>query len=249
MPSLRRRGPAPVASKPAKPAKTGPTRRQRWGKRRETVGQLVQAFNQTRQKDSRLVPYVVVAVVVGLAVGLLVGFLIGHPVYCAVLGLVAGLVAALAIFGRRARSVGYSGIEGEPGAAAAVLQSMRGDWRITPAVAFTQQQDFVHRVVGKPGVVLVAEGAPGRTRRLLGQEMPKVRRLVGETPIYDVVVGDDEGQVPLRRLEGHMRKLPPNIKGPQIRSLDARLAAIKSGPTLPIPKGPVPTGRPSRKPR
>ena len=68
------------------------------------------------------------------------------------------VLTGTAIFGRRATEAMYAQVEGRPGAAAAVLQGMRGDWRVTPAVGFTRNQDLVHRVIGRPGVVLVGEG-------------------------------------------------------------------------------------------
>lgn len=61
-------------------------------------------------------------------------------------------------------------VEGQVAAAAAVLQSMRGNWVVTPAVAFNRNQDLVHRVIGRPGVVVVGEGVPGRTVGLMAQE-------------------------------------------------------------------------------
>jgi hypothetical protein len=36
-------------------------------------------------------------------------------------------------------------VEGQLGAAAAILNNMRGDWRVTPAIGFTRDQDLVHR--------------------------------------------------------------------------------------------------------
>jgi hypothetical protein len=38
-----------------------------------------------------------------------------------------------------------------------VLQTVRGNWRVTPMVGFTREQDLVHRVLGLPGVILVGE--------------------------------------------------------------------------------------------
>ena len=45
--------------------------------------------------------------------------------------------------------------------------------------------------------MLVGEGAPHRVAALLAQEKKRVARVVGDTPIYDVIVGDGEGEVPL----------------------------------------------------
>jgi len=98
----------------------------------------------------------------------------------------------------------------------------------------------VHRVIGTPGIVLISEGAPNRTRGLVVAEKKRLARVVGETPIYDVAIGDGEGQVALKNLERHVLKLPKNIKPAQVNALDARLKAL-TGPSLPIPKGPMPT--------
>jgi len=123
---------------------------------------------------------------------------------------------------------------------------MRGDWRVTPVAAATAAQDMVHRVLGRPGVILVGEGSPRRLRPLLGQEKKRVGRIIGDTPVYDVIVGDEEGQVPLKRLQNHFLKLPRNITGKQVNALDIRLQAL-GGMNVPMPKGPLPKG--ARMPR
>jgi hypothetical protein len=123
-----------------------------------------------------------------------------------------------------------------------VLEGMRGDWRVTSGVAGTAQMDAVHRVLGRPGVILVAEGVPGRVRNLLAQEKKKVARIVGDTPIYDIVVGDDEGQVPLRKLSNHVMKLPRNLTAAEVNALGRRLSAMGGG-RMPVPGGPLPGGK------
>jgi len=148
----------------------------------------------------------------------------------------------MTIAGRRASSMAFSRIEGQPGAAFAVLGSMRGDWRVTQAVEFTRSFDLVHRVIGRPGVILVAEGKGAKPRELIGTHARKVRRVVGDKPIYDVVVGDGEGQVPLRGLQAHMLKLPRNLTPKEVNELESRLKAM-GGASMPIPKGPMPRGK------
>ena len=123
----------------------------------------------------------------------------------------------------------------------AARQNMRGDWRVTPAVGFNRDQEMVHRVVGRPGVVLVAEGAHRGTKNLIAVEKKRVTKVIGETPVYDVLVGDGEGMVPLRELQKHFLKLPRNIKPKQVNVLDVRLKALGAA-ALPIPKGPMPKG-------
>ena len=89
--------------------------------------------------------------------------------------------------------------------------------------------------------MLVAEGAPHRVKTLLAQEKKRVARVVGDTPIYDVIVGNDEGQIPLRRLQQHIMKLPRNIRRP-----DGPLENPPGGAGQPrrgaLPKGPLPQG-------
>ena len=84
----------------------------------------------------------------------------------------------------------------------------------------------MHRVIGRPGVIFVAEGSPARVKPLLAQEKKRTARLVGDIPIYDIVVGNGEGQVPLAKLERHLTKLPANITVKQMDSLESRLAAL-----------------------
>lgn len=247
MPSLRRTDkPAakPTAKgKPAvkgKPARTKPSRGER-------ASQIKQAFNLTRENDSRLLPLLAAAFLVPLVVLIGLGVLLGHPIYLGILGLLTALLAVVAVFGRRMQKMQYSQVEGQPGAAAAVLQTMRGNWRVTPAVGFTREQDLVHRVLGLPGVILVGEGNPARTRSLIGTEKKRLARFIGDTPVYDVIVGDGEGQIPLKGVQRHLMKLPRNIKPARVNELDLRFKAMPS--TLPIPKGAMPTRVPRGKMR
>ena len=197
------------------------------------------AFVATRKQDPKVLPLVLIAFFGPFLLLLSIGFLVGWEWYLGFLGLLVGLLAATFVFGRRVQATAYSQVEGQIGAAAAVLQNMRGDWRVTPAVGFTREQDLVHRVIGKPGVILVAEGARNRTRNLVGNEKRRVSRVAGQTPVYDVYVGDGEGEVPLRGLERHFLKLPHNIKPKVVNELDRKFTAM-GGPAMPIPNGPMP---------
>ncbi|MCW2667055.1 MAG: uncharacterized protein JWN57_2017 [Frankiales bacterium] len=233
MVSLRRKKATPLG-KGGKgvPAKPKPPRGAR-------AKQVRQAFALTRKSDPRLTLFVTAAFLAPFLLLLAIGFVIDHPWYTGFLGLMAGILAATVVFGRRVQKSAYAQVEGQLGAAAAVLQNMRGDWRVTPAVGFTREQDLVHRVVGRPGVVLVAEGSASRTKGLLGNEKKKLARFIGDTPVYEVTVGDGEGQVPLRGLERHFVKLPQNVKPKDVNILDRKLKAMATA--MPIPKGPVPT--------
>ncbi|MFC8171421.1 DUF4191 domain-containing protein [Streptomyces sp. NPDC057242] len=205
--------------------------------------QIALTYKMTRKADPK-VGLVVAGVGIGvLGVLLAIGFLIGHPVYLGVLGLVLGLLAAAIVFGRRAETAAFGQMEGQPGAAAAVLQNVGRGWTTTPAVAMNRSQDVVHRAVGRAGIVLVAEGNPNRVKTLLAAEKKRMNRVVVDVPVHDIIVGDGEGQVPLKKVRTTMLKLPRVLSGPQVTAANDRLRAMGDlMSNMPLPKGPMPKG-------
>ena len=210
---------------------------------KERRAQLWQAFNIQRQEDNRLLPYMIGAFVLIVAASVAVGLWAGGLTMITLipLGVLLGALVAFIIFSRRAQKSVYSKAEGQAGAAAWVLDNMRGKWRVTPGVAATGHFDAVHRVLGRPGVILVGEGSAARVKPLLAQEKKRHARLVGDVPIYDIVVGNGEGEVPLAKLERHLTRLPANISAKQMDSLESRMAALgsRAGAAV-MPKGPQP---------
>jgi len=210
---------------------------------RERRGQLWQAFNVQRQEDKRLLPYMIGAFVLIVGISVAVGVWAGGFTMITIipLGVLLGGLVTFIIFSRRAQRSIYSKAEGQTGAAAWVLDNMRGKWRVIPGVAATGHLDAVHRVLGRPGVILVGEGSAVRVKPLLAQEKKRTARLVGEVPIYDIIVGNGEGEVPLGKLERHLTRLPNNISPKQIDTLESRLAALGSRAGAGVmPKGPLP---------
>ena len=203
---------------------------------------MKQAYSLTRKNDPKLPWFMLIAFVAAAAVFELIGILLGSPFLFLPIAVLFGALAALIVFGRRAQGSAYRQVEGQPGAAAWVLEGMRGDWQVSSGVAGTTQLDAVHRVLGRPGVVLVGEGAPSWVRPLLAQEKKRIARIAGDAPIYDVLVGDEEGQVPLRKLSAHVMKLPRNLDGGELNALRKRVAAL-GGARMPVPGGPMPGGR------
>src|SRR5204863_1615882 len=116
--------------------------------------------------------------------------------------------------------------EGQPGASASIVETMRGDWRVTPAVASTTQLDMVHLVIGRPGVILLGEGNPQRVRQLIGQEKRRLSKVIGTAELRDFVIGRDEGQVPIAKLRVTLMKLPRTLSGKEVNALDLRLKAL-----------------------
>jgi uncharacterized protein DUF4191 len=218
------------------------TRKERRATRRERWTQVWQAFKITRQRDKALIWWMLLGFTAVAAVIFSLLYLVGLLLPIAiVLAVALGAMTAMIIFGRRAQKAAFVEADGQPGAAAWVLNSMRGNWRVTPAVAGNTQLDAVHRVLGRPGVILVAEGAEHRVKNLLSQEKKRVSRVVGDTPIYDVLVGNEDKQIPLRRLQAHLTKLPPNLSPAQVNALEKRLAAL-GGTRTAMPHAPMPKG-------
>ncbi|GFG68129.1 membrane protein [Mycobacterium kubicae] len=210
---------------------------------RERRSQLWQAFNMQRKEDKRLVPYMIGAFLLIVALAVAVGVWAGGftMILLIVFGVMLGALVAFIIFGRRAQRSVYRKAEGQTGAAAWALENMRGKWRVTPGVAATGHFDAVHRVIGRPGVIFVAEGSANRVKPLLAQEKKRTARLIGDVPIYDIVVGNGDGEIPLAKLERHLTRLPSNISVKQIDTLESRLAALgtRAGASM-LPKGPMP---------
>jgi len=213
------------------------------GRIRTTLSSLAQNWRMT-QKVYKTLPLEVggIAVAAFLVVFLPVRYFLNWPT-ALLLALPMALLAATFWFSRRAMKAAYTQIDGQPGAAAAVIQSMRGgNWLVTPAVAANKNQDLVNRVVGRPGVVLVSEGPSSRVVPLLANERKRTARWLPEVPIYEIQVGNDEGQVPLVKLQSALNKLPRNLRGGEVTEIRRRLDALGNAATsMPIPKGPMPT--------
>jgi hypothetical protein len=154
-----------------------------------------------------------------------------------------GLLGVLTVFGRRAERAAYKQVEGQPGAAAGALQMLRRGWDVKPAIAFTKNQDVVHRVVGRPGIILVGEGNAARVRGLLAAERKKHVRIGGdEVPVHEIVVGNGSGEVKITKLNKHLQKMKKTIKpGDQTAVMNKLKALDAMRPAAPMPRGPMPT--------
>ncbi|GAA4230032.1 DUF4191 domain-containing protein [Actinomadura meridiana] len=193
-----------------------------------------------RQADPKALPIVFASAVGTLVVVILIGFILGQLWFFIPLGVLAAVAVGMIVFGQLAQRAQYKVIAGQPGAAAAILKNMRGNWTVTEAVSGNRNLDMVHRAVGRPGVVLVSEGPRSRVGQLLGGEKKRISRAAQQVPIYDVQVGTDEGQIPVDKLQRHLMKLPRNLTKGQVAELNDRLQALPR--SMQMPKGPMPKG-------
>ena len=203
---------------------------------------LKDAFKLVKKHKPIAFVWSALSFVIVLIGGIAFGSAINHPVYLAIVSLPLGLLVAFFIFTRQANTAAFSSIENQLGAAGSVIMAIRSGFTVTPAVAVNKNQDMVHRAVGRCGVVLVGEGGQA-VRAMLQDERRKVERFVSGVPVTEIIAGNGEGQVPLRKLQKHLKKLPKKLNKNQLREVRSRTKAI-GGLNMPIPKGPMPTRAP-----
>lgn len=239
------------ANKAAAKAAKKEEKQEKRAQRKRNSGQLWQAFNIQRKQDKWLIPLMLVALLVPALVLFGLGFLFGGQWFMLVLGLASGVLAAFWLMTRRIERSVYDKAQDQPGAAGWALENMRNTvgvvWFTKTSVAMTTHLDAVHRVVGVPGIVLVGEGEPHRLKPLMAQQKRRLNRLVGGVPIYEIFVGSGEGQVPLKRLQREMIKLPRNYKKDDVYPINSRIEAMDNhdaggNPQAGLPKGPLPKG-------
>lgn len=210
--------------------------------------QIGEVFTMTRRHDPLVVWLMLLAflVVVGLGVG--IGALFNNWITGLILGIMLGLLAATFILSRRAERAAFAQIEGQPGAVGAALGTLRRGWIVEqqPVAANPRTQDFVFRTVGRAGVVLVTEGPQSRVRTLADGERKRLSRILPNVPIHVIYAGKEEGQVPIAKVGGALRKLKPALTKVEVSAVSKRIASL--GTKLPIPKGIDPyKARPDRR--
>src|SRR4051795_6883614 len=167
-----------------------------FGQRLKQIGMV---FSFTAKQDKWFVPLVAAAALIPLALTVLV-ILLGWGWAWLPVGIMLALLGALIVLNLRSNAAMMNAAEGQPGAAASLIENMRGDWRVRPAASSTTQFDMVHVVIGRPGVILLGEGQPQRVRNLIGQEKKRLSKVIGNAPLYDFVIGTDEGLLNIRKL-------------------------------------------------
>lgn len=218
----------------------------------EKQGQLAvlkDAFKLTRKEKPSALIYMAIIFIAVLVIGVFVGNNLGHPVYFTILSIPVALLAAFFFFTRQANSATFASIEGQLGAGASVLMAIRSGFTTTPAVNVSRNQDMVHRTVGRAGIILVGEGSSAtNVKSMLLDEKRKMERFVPGVPVTEITVGNEKGQIAIRKLQKHVKKLPKKLSKQQMREVRARVKAI-GGLQMPIPKGPMPMNRNAKMPK
>ncbi|MFJ7751215.1 DUF4191 domain-containing protein [Arthrobacter sp. NPDC097144] len=210
--------------------------------------QIADVFKMTRRNDPNLV-WVMAGTFLGIvAVALLIGLLIDNWITMLIIGIPLGVLAAVFVLSRRAERAAFTQIEGQPGASGAALSILRRGWILEeqPVAVNPRSQEAVFRAIGRPGIVLVTEGAPGRAKALADGERRRMNRIAPNVPVHVIQTGRGENLTPLSQVAKKAKKLPKALTKQEVQAVNKRLAAL--GTRLPIPKGIDPyKARPDRK--
>ena len=196
------------------------------------------AYAVTKKEKPYIAALLAMVFIAVLATGIMIGAFFGRPGYAAFLTTPLAFLIAFIVFTRAATSSAYASIEGQQGAAASVLMSIRKGWTVDTAVNVNRHQDMVHRAVGKAGIVLVGEGREG-VKILLNDERKRMERVAPGVPVHTFICGEQEDQVSIRKLQRKMKKFPKKLSTTQLRELRARIKSV-GGMNVPLPKGPMP---------
>lgn len=232
-----------MAAKSSPPSKTPKARKRRWYR------QLWDVYQMTRRQEPRVTLWIVLAFVGVLALATVVGLLTDQLPYALVIGVPTAVLVGMIILGRRAEHAAYTQIDGQPGATAAALGTLRRGWAVEtePVAVDPRTKDMVFRAVGRPGVVLVSEGPAARVGRLLEAERRRVVRVLPTVPVHLIQCGNEEGQVPLKKLMRAIQRQKGKLTPTETAEVSKRLKALGAA-RPPIPKGIDPMRmRPDRK--
>lgn len=223
-----------------KPAKAGPGR----------LAQIRQVFTGAREVDPAIGWWMLAGFALTLAIVVAIGAYFGSPVYAGFIGLPLALLVAVLILSRRAERAAYRRVEGRPGAAGAVMTTLKRGWYVEqqPVAADAARPGdvasaaVVYRAMSRGGIFLVAEGPSARAQRLLVAERKKVERIVPGVPVTLMRIGSSgaEGEVPIRELSKRMRKVKHTLTAAEVSVVNKRLRAL-GGLKTPIPPGVDPT--------
>lgn len=212
--------------------------------------QFAQVFGLAKSADPRLPLYVGGIVLAFVVVGALIGAALDRMWYVAFLFLLLSAFPVLLLVARKAERGAYRRIEGQPGEVGAALGSIRRGWSFQQEpVAMDsggsrdpRHMAMVYRAVGRPGIVLIAEGSAGRATKLLALERKRTSRLIPNVPVHALRVGAGQGSdvVATHQLVKRMNSLDKVLTKHEVPQIDKRLRSM-GGVRPPIPQGIDPT--------
>ena len=209
--------------------------------------QVRQVFTAARGVDPLIGWWMALAALSTLVVMVGIGVLLDQWVYFLILGIPLAAMAASIVLSIRAKRAAYKSIEGKPGAAGAALSSLRKGWYFDqqPVAAEAGRPGdmassaMIFRAVGRPGVVLVAEGPAARATKLAEAERRKISRIAGASvpvTVYRIGEGGGKDEVSVRKVTSKLQKMKPVLTKEEVAAVNKRLKAM-GGLRPPLPAG------------
>ena len=209
-----------------------------WG----TMRQVRETLKITLKGDPKAKWWLLASLLGPIAIGVVVGLITTHWLYFPIFGLMVGLTVAMFALVKLSKDVMYKRYDGQPGSAQVAIGTLdKKKWSSEWAIAINRQQDCVHRVIGRAGIVLVGDGDQQRVKALLATERKRHEQVAYDVPVTTISVGQGDEQVKLTKAANAVKKLPKPLSKSEVAQLQSRIKALDNvRGRMPIPRGPIP---------
>ena len=244
--------------------------KQKKPKKQGTIKQIITIFKYTHKEDKMLPALIagafLVPVIVFVILGIIFRWTVLTWVFLMLIAIMLGMLMATIVLTRRADMVGYKQLDGKPGAAISVLRNINKagfNFPEQPVWVDPRTKDAIWRGTGYNGIYLLGEGDYDRVKRAMARQEQSIKSVTAgsQIPVYRVVVGNGQGQVPLKKLRSNiirhkayrpthhknalLAKIHPRerfiLTKAELEKLNARLRTLQTKNGMGIPKGIDPT--------
>lgn len=239
-------------------------------KKQGTIKQIITIFKYTHKEDKMLPALIagafLVPVIVFVILGIIFRWTVLTWVFLMLIAIMLGMLMATIVLTRRADMVGYKQLDGKPGAAISVLRNINKagfNFPEQPVWVDPRTKDAIWRGTGYNGIYLLGEGDYDRVKRAMDRQEQSIKSVTAgsQIPVYRVMVGNGQGQVPLKKLRSNiirrkayhpthhknalLAKIHPRerfiLTKAELEKLNARLRTLQAKNGMGIPKGIDPT--------
>lgn len=239
-------------------------------KKQGTIKQIITIFKYTHKEDKMLPALIagafLVPVIVFVILGIIFRWTVLTWVFLMLIAIMLGMLLSTIVLTRRADMVGYKQLDGKTGAAISVLRNINKagfNFPEQPVWVDPRTKDAIWRGTGYNGIYLLGEGDYDRVKRAMARQEQSIKSVTAgsQIPVYRVVVGNGQGQVPLKKLRSNiirhkayrpthhknalLAKIHPRerfiLTKAELEKLNARLRTLQTKNGMGIPKGIDPT--------
>lgn len=212
-------------------------------KKTNTLVAVIRIYGRTLRGDKKARLPVAIGFLAPIAAGILAANTISADnlfgqISWYVIGVLGALLATMLLLNRPAERMQLAQYANTPGATMLILKSLlKRSFRGTeePVGVNPRGQEMVFRIVGTPGIVVLAEGNRNAVRNLVEEQRRIAQKVANGVPLHVIYVGTGEHQVSLANLSRTVLKLKTALNRREIRETHNRLSSM--GLRLPLPKG------------